>query len=66
VGKVVNVTFHQSVVCFDPSGSCQAVVEGLFAGSLGGTFGSAASRPSMMFLWSALNATELLALFNHK
>jgi hypothetical protein len=33
---------------------------------LGGTLGSEASQPSIMFLWSVLDATVLLALFNHK
>jgi hypothetical protein len=45
------------------SGAC---VVGLFAGSLGGTSGSAASQPSMMLLWSTLDTTGLLALFNRK
>jgi hypothetical protein len=66
VEKFVKVTIHQSEVSFHPTGTCQAVVAGLFAGSLGGTSGSVASQPSMMLLWSALDATELLALFNHK
>jgi hypothetical protein len=66
VEKVVNVTIHQSKVSFHPTRTCQAVVVGLFADSLGGTLGSAASRPGIMFLWSALDATGLLALFNHK
>jgi hypothetical protein len=66
VGKVVNITIHQSEVSFHSTGSCQAIVVGLFAGSLGGTSGSAASQPGMMFLLSALDATGLLALFNHK
>jgi hypothetical protein len=39
---------------------------GLFAGSLSGTLGSAASRPGIMFLLSALDAIGLLALLNHK
>jgi hypothetical protein len=50
VGKVVNVTICESEVSFHPTGTCQAVVVGLFAGSLGGTSGSAASQPCMMFL----------------
>jgi hypothetical protein len=66
VEKFVKVTIHQSEVSYHPTGTCQAVVAGLFAGSLGGTSGSAASQPSMMLLWSALDATGLLALFNHK
>jgi hypothetical protein len=66
VGKVLNITIHQYEVFFHPTGTCQAVVAGLFAGSLGGTSDSAASRPSMMFLWSSLDATGLLALFNCK
>jgi hypothetical protein len=66
VRKVVNITIHQSEVSFHPTRTCQAVVAGLFAGSLGGTSGSAASQPSMMFLWSTLDATWLLALFNRK
>jgi hypothetical protein len=66
MGKVVNITIHQSEVFFHPIGTCQAVVVGLFADSLGGTSGSAASRPGMMFLWSALNAIGLLALFKCK
>jgi hypothetical protein len=36
-----------------------------FAGSWGGTSGSAASQPGMVFLWSTLNATGVLALLNH-
>jgi hypothetical protein len=66
VGKVVNATICESEVSFHPTGTCQAVVVGLFAGSLGGTSGSAASQPYMMFLWSTLDTTGLLALFNHK
>jgi hypothetical protein len=66
VGKVVNIIICQSEVSFHPTGTCQAVVAGLFASSLGGTSDSAASQPGMMFLWSALDATGLLALFNHK
>jgi hypothetical protein len=65
VEKVINITIHQSEVSFHPTGTCQAVVAGL-AGSLDRTSGSAASQPSMMFLWSALDATGLLALFNRK
>jgi hypothetical protein len=61
-GKSCNVTIHQSEVSFHPTETCQAVAVGLFAGSLGGTSGSVASQPSMMFLWSALDATGLLAL----
>jgi hypothetical protein len=66
VGKVVNITIHQSKVSFHPIGTCQAVMASFFAGTLGGTSGSAASRPSMMFVWSALDATGLLALLNRK
>jgi hypothetical protein len=66
VGKVVNVTIHQSEVSFHPTRTCKAIVAGLFAASLGGTSGSAASRSSMIFLWSVLDATRLLALFNRK
>jgi hypothetical protein len=66
VGKVVNVTFRQSEVCFDPTRTCEVVVAGLFAGSLGETSDSATSRPDMLFLWPALDATGLLALLNHK
>jgi hypothetical protein len=66
VGKVVNITIHQSEVSFHPTGTCEAIVVCLFAGPLGGISGSAASRPDMMFFWSALDATGLLALFNRK
>jgi hypothetical protein len=66
VGKVINVTIHQSEVSFHPTGTCQAIVVGLFAGSLGGTSDSAISWPSMMLLWSTLDATWLLVLFNRK
>jgi hypothetical protein len=66
VGKVVNVTIRQSEVSFYPTETCQAIVVGLFACSLGGTSSSVASRPGMMFLWFALDATGLLALFNCK
>jgi hypothetical protein len=66
VEKVINITIHQSEVSFHPTGTYQVVMAGLFAGSLDGTSSSAASRPGMMFLWSALDATRLLALFNHK
>jgi hypothetical protein len=66
VEKVANITIHQSENFFHPTETCQAIVASLFAGSLGGTLGSAASRPDMMFLSSALDATRLLALFNHK
>jgi hypothetical protein len=66
VEKVVNVTIHQSEVSFHLSGTCQAIVAGLFASSLGGTSGSGASRSDKMFLWYALDAAGLLALFNRK
>jgi hypothetical protein len=66
VGKVVNITIHQSNVSFHPIGTCQAVMAGFFADTLGGTSGSAASRPGMLFAWSALDATGLLALLSHK
>jgi hypothetical protein len=66
MGKVVNVIIRQSEVSFHPTGTCQAVVAGLFASSLGGTSGNAASQPGMIFLWSVLDATRLLALFNCK
>jgi hypothetical protein len=66
VEKIVNITIHQSEVSFHLTGTYQAVVAGLFASSLGRTSGSAASQPDMMFLWSALDATWLLALFNRK
>jgi hypothetical protein len=65
VGTLVNVAMHQSVVSFHLTRTCQGVMAGLFAGSWGGTSGSAASRPSTMFLWSALNGIGLLQLFNH-
>jgi hypothetical protein len=55
-----------SEVSFPPIGTCQTIVVGLFAGSLGGRSGSAAPQPGMMFLCSALDATRLLALFNRK
>jgi hypothetical protein len=64
VEKIVNITIHHSEVSFHPTETCQAVVAGLFAGSLDGTLGSAASRLGMMFVWSALDATRLLVLFN--
>jgi hypothetical protein len=66
VGEVVNIIIRQSEVFFYPTGTCQAVVACHFAGSLSGPSGSAASQPDMMFLWSALDAIGLLALFNHK
>jgi hypothetical protein len=66
VGKVINATIHQSEVSFHSTETCQAVVASLFAGSLGEISGSATSQPGMMFLWSALDVTVLLALFNHK
>jgi hypothetical protein len=64
VGTLVNIAMRQSVVSFHPTRTYQGVVVGLFAGSWGGTSGSVAARPGTMFLWSALNATGLLPLFN--
>jgi hypothetical protein len=61
-GKILNVASRQFVVSFHSTGTCQGIVAGLFTGSWGGTRGSAASRPDMMFLSSALNATGLLTL----
>jgi hypothetical protein len=65
VGPIVNIAIHQSVVSFHPTGTRQGIVAGLFAGSWGGTSSSATSQPSTMFLWSTLNVTGLLPLFNH-
>jgi hypothetical protein len=60
----VNIAIHQSVVFFHPTRTCQCIVAGLFAGSWGGTSGSAASQPGMIFLWSTVNAIGSLALFS--
>jgi hypothetical protein len=62
-GENVNVAIHQSVVFCHPTETCRHVA-GLFAGPWGGTSGSAASQPSMMFLWFTLNTIGLLALLS--